>query len=349
MTTVFIYEKSKGANTDKHRFTLRDHPGRLIEMGSKSLRLGSQEISLYDPSNLTIVTCSQADWDLATRITDSGRIQRLSDVAEFSQGEVNETNARTRGDLTSDRQTGKLVRRGAGICLYAMRPESQGDKLYIDVKHFLQGRKPNTKFFHHRHDRVVLQESSPMNNFRRIIAAYLPKDEFYNHKINYCTSHKCSLDLSLLLTFLNSKLADWYFRLGSSNNSVSHYQLYNLPIPLIATEYSQDYYGRQEERKRYATASEALKKKDFGAAFKALEPAIEEPPFSKIVADMLIECVKQIRDIEESRGEIARVERSNLSDEAQGYQDLIDKLIFSMAGLTSMEAEELDKRLSEML
>lgn len=30
---------------------------------------------------------------------------------------------------------------------------------------------------------------------------------------------------------LNSVFADWYFRLGSTNAAVSHYQLLNIPCP----------------------------------------------------------------------------------------------------------------------
>ncbi len=113
----------------------------------------------------------------------------LRKFAEFFQGEVNETNARARGDLVEDPDSGALVTRGASICLYVTRPASQGHDLYLNVEKFLEGKGKDTKAFHHRHQRVCWQESSPQNNFRRVIAALIPKDEFCNHKVNYLPEH----------------------------------------------------------------------------------------------------------------------------------------------------------------
>ena len=93
-----------------------------------------------------------------------------------------------------------------------------------------------TKAWHHLQRRVGLQESCPQNNFRRIITAFIPKGQFCNHKINYFPENDSQLPLELLIGLLNSKLHDWYFRLGSTNASVSHYQLYNLPSPVFSTD-----------------------------------------------------------------------------------------------------------------
>jgi hypothetical protein len=74
---------------------------------------------------------------------------------------------------------------------------------------------------------------------------------------------------------------------------------------------------------------------------KGVLPAMKEPPFSKIVSDILIECVDAIRGIEEARGDIARADRSSLAVQAQPYQDFIDRLFYVMAGLTKAEADAL--------
>jgi hypothetical protein len=47
--------------------------------------------------------------------------------------------------------------------------------------------------------------------------------------------------------------------------------------------------------------------------------------------------------------EIARTERSALAPEAQPYQDLIDRILFRLAGLNDDEARGLEKRLRAML
>ena len=204
----------------------------LVEEASPHLSLTTDSIPLYDPINFTIVSCDQADWDLAVQIMESGRMGRLRDVAEFFQGEVNETNERARR-ATSDRKWGEARHARRQICLYVvLRPASQGeDSSNVSV------RLPPRQGTVHQGvpltgtERIGLPESSPQNNFRRIIAAFIPAEDFCNHKVNYLPNPR--LSIHFVLGLLNSKLCDWYFRLGSTNAAVSHYQLYNLPCPYL--------------------------------------------------------------------------------------------------------------------
>ena len=53
--------------------------------------------------------------------------------------------------------------------------------------------------------------------------------------------------------------------------------------------------------------------------------------------------------IEAARGEIARTARSALAPAAQPYQDLIDHLLYALAGLTEAETTGLEERLARML
>lgn len=174
---------------DGREFVARVHPGRMIEPNSPSLKLSTASIPLYDPANFTIVSCSQDDWDLATRIMQSGRMTRLKEFTEFFQGEVNETNERAKGNLTLNPDDGKLVTRGASVCLYILRDASQGEDLFLRVDKFLDGKGEHTKAFHHQYPRIGVQESSPQNNFRRVISAFIPAGQFCNHKVNYLPEH----------------------------------------------------------------------------------------------------------------------------------------------------------------
>jgi hypothetical protein len=273
-TAVFGVIKT---TADAQRFRARVHPRRFIEANSPSYVLSTAEIPLYDPLNFTIVSCSQADWNLATRIMSTGRLIRLRQFAEFSQGEVNETNERHNGNLTNDASRGALVIRGASVCLYVTRAASQGRDLLIDVHGFLQDKQEDTKAFHHRHRRVCWQESSPQNNFRRVIAALVPAGRFCNHKINYLPEHASKLPLELVLGLLNSRLIDWYFRLGSTNAAVSHYQMYNLPCPMFADGTLQPDGGRHDVRTVVGSGQ-------LGDAYNLLKNELAEPPFSASVA-----------------------------------------------------------------
>ena len=342
-TVVFTFMKPESAAARSEPFTIRVHPENCVREDSPSLRLASADIPQYDTSNFTIASCSQADWDLAIRIVSSGRMQRLKEFAEFFQGEVNETNERAKGNLLPVGKDGKLVTRGASICLYVTRPASQGQDLYLDVKRFLAGKGEDTKAFHHRHRRIGLQESCPQNNFRRIIGAMIPAGEFCNHKVNYLPEHTCALPLEFALALLDSKLADWYFRLGSTNAAVSHYQLYNLPCPTFAER------ATAEDRRVLDRARAAIAQGDFDAAFLALQAGCAEPPFSPAVRDAIVDLVNRIIAIEGARGEIPRAARSALAPAAQPLQDFIDRLMYAMAGLSPAEAKGLEDRLMTML
>lgn len=355
-TAVWTVAKAHDGQARNAPFVSRVHPANVLDPAAPSLTLTSTSIPAYDPENLTIVSCSQADWDLAVKIIASGRMVRLKEFAEFFQGEVNETIVRKAGCLTGSR-SGKLVTRGASICLYVPRPSSQGEELYLDVEKFLEGKGEDTKAFHHRYRRVGLQESCPQNNFRRIIASLIPVMEFCNHKVNYLPEHTSKVPLEFALGLLNSKLADWYFRLGSTNAAVSHYQLYNLPCPAFAEK------PTAADAKMLADALAALDAWAAGPGKKpkadpepmiqdvlrALQPALSVPPYGQTVRDVIVELVKRIIAIEAARGEIARSERSRLAPAAQPYQDLIDRILYALAGLSEPEWRGLEERLKTML
>jgi hypothetical protein len=343
-TTVITMVKSRDGVVRAAPFVSRVHPAQYFDDGSPRLTLSTDSIPLYDPSNLSIVSCSQDDWDLAVKITSSGRSSPLKQFAEFFQGEVNQTNEMGKGNLlTGPAEGGQLVTRGANICLYVCREASQGTDLFLNVPRFLENKGQDTKAHHHRYPRVGLQETSPQNNFRRIIAALVPAGQFCNHKVNYLPANTSKLPIEFILGLLNSKLADWYFRLGSTNAAVSHYQLYNLPCPVFAETI------RKADSQAQGAATRAVVAGDIPGAFQIVLPLLSKTPFSLVVRGVIVECVNRICAIETVRGEIARSARSHLAPEAQPYQDFVDRLFYAMAGLTDEESHALEVRLARML
>ena len=339
-TVVFTATKSDDEEHRAARFRSRIYPANVIDSASPSLMLSTRGLEFYDPENLAVVSCDQADWDLVVRITTNPRSGRLRQFAEFFQGEVNETNERRRGSLATAGE-GQLVVRGASICLYIHRGASQGTDLWLDVDRFLDGKGPNTKAYHHQWPRLALQESSPQNNFRRLIAAAVPAGEFFNHTVNYTTSHHCHLSLDVLLGVLNSKVSDWYFRLGSTNAHVSHYQFYNLPVPLF-----DDGLAHPSEWRR---CEEAFNREDWSRLRELARESTERTQVGALARDVIGEAAHRIRVIEANRGNITRAQRSALAEQAQPLQDLIDYVLFRLYGLTDDDAAALEERLVQML
>jgi hypothetical protein len=236
-TTVFALVKAATKGPTPHAFRSRVHPAQFIEEQSPGLSLTTASIPLYDPSNFTIVSCDQADWNLATRIIQSGRMGRLGDFCVSFQGEVNETKEKTKC-LSRFQADGPLILRGANVCLYTIREASQGEAYYINVRRFLENKRPGAKAHHSAEERVGFQRSAPQNNFRRIVAALIPARNFCFDTISYIPRSQSSLPLHYLLGLLNSSLLDWYFRLGSTNSKVNEYQFNNLPCPFFTATIS---------------------------------------------------------------------------------------------------------------
>ena len=340
-TALFVYRKLAAERRTGGRFASYVHPGRFIEESASALHTDGNSIKVYDPGNLTIVSCTQEDWDLMASLP-SERVARLRDYVTFFQGEVNQTVVTAKGFLTEP-ERGHLVTRGANISLYQLREASQGQDIYIDIDAFLRRRGTESKAYHHQFERVGLQESSAQNNFRRIIACRIPKGCFCNHKINYTTKKHAQIPLEIILFVLNSSFADWYFRLGSTNAAVSHYQLLNIPCPRFS---SKDAPIDHTTLDHLEAQLEAL---DFAAIEKAFLTLAEQQGCSPTLESGIVRLVRFIEAEEGQRGQIARTDRSVLSEPAEPCQVILDKLILALLGLGADRHEYIEARLEQML
>jgi hypothetical protein len=124
---------------------------------------------------------------------------------------------------------------------------------------------------------------------------------------------------------------------------VSHYQLYNLPYPRFAAQ------DTEEDHTLLEDVTTGIRKHNLREVPVILRPGLAEAPFKLAVQHTIMDLVGLIIDAEQRRGEIARSERSALCAEAQAYQDLIDRLLYAMAGLSEQEASGLEERLARML
>jgi hypothetical protein len=145
------------------------------------------------------------------------------------------------------------------------------------------------------------------------------------------------------VALLNSKLLDWYFRLGSTNSKVNEYQFNNLPCPVFADTLETVDEALQTKALNHLTLG------DTERVFDLLQPALKNAPFSPALRTVIIEAANRIIAIEERRGEISRTARSTLAPAAKPYQDMIDRIFYAMAGLSASESVGLEKRLAQML
>ncbi len=333
LSTAIFLAKREGPQA---RMRIRTHPGSEILESSATLSVALEEIARFDPENLPLPSCTQRDWEIATRIMSSPGVRRLRDFCRASQGEINETTDGKKGYVSRDPAAGPLILRGAAVSLYVIRDASQGEPIYLRRDRFIKGKPDSEKALHYTRPRVGWQESSAQNNFRRIIAAAIPQGSFCNHKINYIPESASQLPLDFVLALLNSKVSDWIFRLSSTSAAVSHYQVDQLPVPTITEGIPPINWATLVDQHRWTELPELV--------------PLDQPGFMPKFAALAVEQMcRRIREIEEQRRLTNKSGRSHLADESQPIQDTIDQIIFACLGLSREEASFVDARLREML
>ncbi len=333
-TAVFVCRAGSGSAP----FVTRTHSGRTIEPDSPSVRLTAADILAFDNDNTPILTCSQRDWDIASRIARNPRGARFGDYCRGYQGEVNETTDGKRGFVSYNSTDGPEILRGANISLYTLREASQGDAIYLREEKFLRGKPDSNKAKHHEHGRIGWQESSPQNNFRRIIAAPIPAGRYCNHLVNYVAAAEIRLDGDFVLALMNSMIYDWYFRLSSTNAHVSHYQIAKLPAPTIVD-------GPEVDGWR-----ELARKEDWEELGARLSRELAVPgQMPRDVVTAICALSQRIQRIEAERILTRRSDRSVLANESAPIQEVIDRLLCQCFGLSIDDKRYITGRLAEML
>jgi hypothetical protein len=316
-------------------FQIRTHADRFINAGSTTLSVTAAELRELDPETITLPACSQHDWELF-RLINRGKIVRMLTLVRLSEGEIHPS---TQRDLLSTRsQSGPLVLRGACISLYALREASQGEDLYLDVKRFLRGKSEDSKAYHHRFKRIGFQRKAPQNNFRRLIAAPIPKDEFCFESIKYIPLHESKLDLDFVLALLNSQILDWYFRLSSTNAQINEYQFNMLPVPETYPAPAAKEWPKLIERARWEELHAIL-----------VSSCVEPTGMPQGVVETLSRLSKVIQEIEGRRKIDRRAERSELATESRPIQHVIDAVLFRSYGLSIHDMGYVTARLQQML
>jgi hypothetical protein len=209
---------------------------------------------------------------------------------------------------------------------------------------YLKKAAPGSRAWHSQELRIGFQRSAPQNNFRRIIAAPIAKGAFCFDTVSYIPASEARLPLPFILALLNSTLLEWYFRLGSSNSKLNEYQFNNLPCPSFTTN------PVEGEREMLEKLRKARAASDWGRVESLVDQGgLLAPPFSATLMTLFGDLSETICAIEAHRGEISRAERAALDLEAQPIQDLIDRLLFNMAGFKNPEVAGILKRMEALV
>ncbi|MBI3592846.1 MAG: N-6 DNA methylase, partial [Nitrospirae bacterium] len=228
-TCIYILCKQKPS-----LFNIRIHPGRDILDSSTHLTIKPSQIEEFDKENLSIpsyTTMTTKDFNLALKLDKVSDGMILKHFASSQQGEVNLT---SHAEYLTDEEKGQVILRGAHINRYEFQEQpKQGVPMHLDVKRFLDAHGKDTKAYDHKYIRIGYQRGAAIDNWRRIIATIIEKDNFCSDTINYIVNPK-EYNLFAIFALLNSSLWEWRFRLTSTNNHVNSYEIDSMPMPPIS-------------------------------------------------------------------------------------------------------------------
>ena len=190
-----------------------------------------EEIESIDSEYLTIPRLREEAKPIVLKMID-----RRSIAIKCQEGELNVTSHRP---FFSDDNSLPVIMKGAGIQKYYYTYDmSQGEIEYLKEKEYLERCGNSEKSHHHEFERIVMQGMTGANDKIRLVMSIVPKGMYLGHSCKYILP---SMDISnkCLLGFMNSKLANFFFRCFSTNSNVNGYEIEAIPICHMTTSTSQ--------------------------------------------------------------------------------------------------------------
>jgi hypothetical protein len=299
---------------------VRVHPGRYVLEESPAYSGDLATIRALNSENLPIPMVSTDDWRIVQRLAQNAKLGKLCDSgATPSSGEI-VFNESFRKYMTSQ-PTDTLVRRGSHIRYAIAEQAKQGEPVYLKRKLYLQDSSAESKAFDFQKPRIVYQEVAAIDNWRRVIAAYLPAGNFCGHKICYFREYKC--DPMALLAVFNSTLINWLVTVQSTNNSLPGYLISSLPFPKFTPV------GNRSSNLEY------LLIQAYESRAGSLKEIRDREPIS--MARQLLLDMKPEFDRLSEQGRIQ-----------EGIHDLLARLAQRMLNLQTMRRSEINRFLSEL-
>lgn len=234
-TAIFVVSR-KDAEATEDSARVRSYPGRYFEPPSSDLTISASDVSTLFPTTLAVPLVSARDLQLIRQYFGQQAGPRLSSIASVFAGEVCD-NAQGKVYLSDD-PIGPLVLRGAHLDRYELRSQSsQGESRYLNEAAFRTRGGPRAA--HNSRPRVAFQKGAALDNWRRLIACYIPAGQYLFDTTGYMVSEGC--DLYLLLALLNSSLWEYRFRCTSQTNHINAYELEPLRVPDVLVDASSEH------------------------------------------------------------------------------------------------------------
>ena len=151
--------------------------------------------------------------------------------------------------------TGHLLIRGRHIGRYRLDERASVDSAtrWLDEGSYVAARG-NPEGRPSLEPRIAKQAITDLNDPRRIIGALCPPGRYLLDSCDYLAPD-APYDTAYVLGILNSDVADWRFRMTSSNNNVNAYEIDEIPFPAVPDWAAE---SRQSDDQRLTGVVEAI-------------------------------------------------------------------------------------------
>ena len=223
-TSVYVVQK----NREDGYIRVRVHPGKEI-LNTAFNPIDVNVIRRLSPDTVLIPITSSIGWEILKKVATSDKLGNLGDVAaKPTSGEII-FNDQTRRFMTND-SSYDLILRGGHVQRYELLDDArQGVPTYLKTAEYLAASRNDSKAYDHKKSRVVYQEGSAIDAWRRVISTYLPAGYICGHKICYFVDYK--INHYCLLAIFSSRLINWFVESLSATNSLPAYLISSLPFP----------------------------------------------------------------------------------------------------------------------
>ena len=227
-TCILIMSKDPSSQS----FIVRTHMGKYIELDSPSVTVKPEDIWVIDKEEANIPITRPETWLLLTNLYRKNTVARLDSVALCNRGEVSLTFNK---DSMTKNPTDAILLKGVQVGRYVLNEHlSQGEVHWLDEAKFRSEVGNSQRLELVKSQRIVLQRITGVDDSRRVFGIIIPAGIFLAESTNSVSIRQPDYELSYIMAFLNSKLIDWRFRVTSTNNNVSSYELEGLPIRRIS-------------------------------------------------------------------------------------------------------------------
>lgn len=170
------------------------------------------------------------------KMLQNSNVLKLSDIAKVYSGELDMTIHKKFFCEKKDNVFSSTILKGANIQRYCVTKEtSQGKQEYLNKEAFLRVNK-SARSSSYSEERIAMQGITGVNEKYRIKSCLVGKNYFLANSTNFLIKLNPSFSNQELITYLNSKLINWFFRIFSTNSNVNTYEINILPLIIFSKE-----------------------------------------------------------------------------------------------------------------